>query len=66
MSLKTALLLGSTGETGRELLKQLVASPSYGRYVTDLWDITFSVPVHSVQYRPQLPNKEMTVAESEK
>ena len=35
MSLKTALLLGSTGETGRELLKQLVASPSYGRYVTD-------------------------------
>ena len=33
MSLKTALLLGSTGETGRELLKQLVASPSYDRYV---------------------------------
>ena len=33
MSLKTALLLGSTGETGKELLKQLVASPSYGRFV---------------------------------
>ena len=34
MSLKSALVLGATGETGREVLNKLVATPSYGKIVS--------------------------------
>jgi len=34
MSLKSALVLGATGETGREVLNKLVATPAIGRIVT--------------------------------
>jgi len=34
MSLKSALVLGATGETGREVLNKLVATPAYGKIVS--------------------------------
>jgi len=34
MSLKSALVLGATGETGREVLNKLVATPAIGKIVT--------------------------------
>jgi len=34
MSSKSALVLGATGETGREVLNKLVATPSYGKIVS--------------------------------
>merc|ERR1712062_85873 len=32
--LRTALLLGGTGETGKQLLKQLAADPSYNKVIS--------------------------------
>lgn len=46
MSGSTALIIGASGQTGRRLLKELLASPSfsqvseYGRKVTDLDSIS--------------------------